>query len=204
MYKHMDRPWPALVEAFEKRCCCCSRQIERAFALYEMTPAGTLRRIRAEAAAARLVQPRAREFSLKSLAMRIGLADDRALRREIGRVWNISPRDLRTAAKLHRDLSAWDRIRKERLDRASQHRRAAASHKAWRDAKSMRRKLGRLLASASPQTRPLINGQLRLRTPQRCADESSEAAAEFLERLEARRLNRLKTRRHVLPKAEAA
>jgi len=171
--------------------CCSYRQIERAFELYETTPTNELKGIRADAAAAQLVRSRAVGFKLEAVAIRVGYRDDRTLRRELRRVWGMCPKDLRRAAKLHRTLSVWHRVREERLSEAQEYRKRAVSHRAWREQKSMRRELAGLLQSAPPATRRLISGQLELRTARDAAVEAAEAAQEHLHRLEEERRLRL-------------
>lgn len=183
MYAGMDRPWSALLEMIERTNCCSYRQVERAFQLYETTPAHELRKIRADAAAAQLVRSRAVGFKLIAVALRVGYRDDRMLRREIRRTWGMCPKDLRRAAKLHRTLSTWDEVRKERLSRALEYQKRAVSHRAWREQKSMRKELAYLLKSAPPATRRLISRRLEIRTAHEASTHASEAAREHLQRL---------------------
>jgi hypothetical protein len=78
------------------------RQLERAFSAFETSPALEMQRIRAWVAAGALTDPNGRLARLGLIARASGFRDTRALRRELGSRWDVSPAKLRREAALRR------------------------------------------------------------------------------------------------------
>ncbi len=188
MYRGLDHRTVVLLDSLGAECHCSRRALERAFERLGTSPLEELRAIRADVAGAHLVHDRASNYRLSVIAMRVGYADPRALRREIRERWGMRPRDIRRAARLGRTIASWNDIRAARIARTTDRSRLpSVYHRAWRQAKANRTEYARLLDGAPPRTRELIRGELDLPTAPQAAERADQLAREHLDRLLARR-----------------
>jgi AraC-like DNA-binding protein len=168
-------PWARprlLIEQAAEELGCGRRQLERAFAAFGTGAGQELRAIRCELAAACLVEASWDEKDERVIARRIGLADDRALRRVIGARWGISPGQIREAAKLQRHLVAWQRISSRRAEE-------------WGDdlaedsyCERLRRTIKGMLGEAPVEVRRLVEGEVVLPLPRQAAQRPETLARE--------------------------
>jgi AraC-like DNA-binding protein len=152
---------------------CSRRQLERAFKALGTSPQSQMREIRGDLGAAMLT--RSDRPQLKAVAKRIGLRDTRALRREIGLAWGISPGVLRDAAQLEQSITYLRRSRMERGREDLDAGMVASFIQRRRD----------LLKDCPIRTKRLVEGEVVLPTPQRAAAEHQRLARERIELLQA-------------------
>jgi AraC-like DNA-binding protein len=188
MYRRPYLAHGAVIDEVARQMNCCRRQIERAFEVFEASPARELRAIRTELAAACLVDPNSRDKTERVIAQRVGLTDDRALRRVMAAHWGIPPSRLRQAADLQRHLrwseSAAKRRRGERrpgIDTPSEPTEGSyCSH--------IRKLLADALGEAPIEVRRLVEGELQLPSPPQAAERASKLAAQRVTRQWSERL----------------
>jgi AraC-like DNA-binding protein len=182
MYRRPYLAHSAVIEEVARRMRCCRRQIERAFRVFEASPARELRAIRTELAAACLVDPNSREKTERVIAQRVGLTDDRALRRVMAARWGIPPSRLRRAADLQRHLRWREAAGKRR--RGERRPGIEAPFEPAEDSycSHIRKLLADALGDAPIEVRRLAEGELQLPSPTQAAERASKLATERVTR----------------------
>lgn len=179
-------PHSAVIDDVAKRMGCCRRQIERAFKAFEASPARELRAIRTELAAACLIDAGSGKKTERIIAQRVGLTDDRALRRVMAARWAIAPSQLREAAALQRHL-CWSESAAERTLRPD--RPYERGRDLYRD--HIRKLLSDALAEAPVEVRRLVEGELCFPLPKQAAERAHALAVERVWRQWSERLREL-------------
>jgi AraC-like DNA-binding protein len=161
---------------------CCRRQIERAFEVFEASSAREFRAIRTELAAACLIDPNSRETTERIIAQRVGLTDDRALRRVMAARWGIPPSRLRQAAELQRDLRWSESAAKRRRGERRPGIKTPSEPAEDSYCSHIRKLLADALGEAPIEVRRLAEGELQLPSPTQAAERASKLAAERVKR----------------------
>jgi AraC-like DNA-binding protein len=173
MYRRPFLDLGDLLDEVAEASSCSRRQLERAFKALHTTSRDQMREIRAELGAAMLTK--AERPQLKAVAKRIGLRDDRALRREINFAWGISPGALRDAASLEDGIRS---LRRSRIQRGVKDPNAGL-------VASFDQSRRVLLKDCPIRTRRLVEGEVEVPTPSQAAAEFPRLAHERVERLRA-------------------
>lgn len=174
MYRRPYLDLGDLLDEEAARSACSRRQLQRAFKSLGTSARNQMREIRSELGAAMLAQGDPR-MQLKAVATRIGLRDERALRREIGLAWGISPGALKSATILEHSISI---LRRSRIDRGKEDPGAGLV------AALTQRRRG-LLKDCPIRTKRLVEGEVAPPTPRQAAVEYQRLASERVERLQA-------------------
>jgi AraC-like DNA-binding protein len=168
-------PWARprlLIEQAAEEVGCGRRQLERAFEAFETGAAQELRAIRCELAAACLVERSWDEKSERVIARRVGLTDDCALRRVIGARWDISPGQIREAAKLQCHLVSWQRLSSRRAERWG----SDFAEDAY--CERLHRMIREVLKEAPIEIRRLVEGEVVWPLPRHAAQRPESLARE--------------------------
>jgi AraC-like DNA-binding protein len=162
-----------LLDVEAENAGCDRRQFQRAFKVFGTSAQTEVREIRAELGAAMLTQ--AEQPPLKVIAKRIGLRDDRALRREIGAAWGVSPGALRDAADLQQTINF---LHRSRILRGEEDLDAGL-------VSSLKQRKRKILESCPIRTKRLVEGELALPTPKQAAADYQRLATQRVAQLQA-------------------
>lgn len=162
-------PWARprlLIEQAAAELGCGRRQLERAFEALGTGAARELWSIRCKLATACLITHSWDEKSERIIARRVGLADDRALRRLIGAQWGISPGRIREAATLQRHLVAWEQMEARRRKEWG----VTAPEGSY--CQRLRRMIKETLGNAPIEVRRVVEGAVMFPLPRQAAQQS--------------------------------
>jgi AraC-like DNA-binding protein len=147
------------------------RQLERHFSNLKTSPHRELCRIRIELAAGELTSRQGTSAHLEGVSRRLGYQDERRLREAVGKAYGLSPREMRTGARIQRNLKQDEEIRRK-------WRGSRLSVGLWSDYRRRRNReiLQKLLKKAKPVGAKVMLGDVSFPRPAKAREMAADLA----------------------------